>query len=101
MSFSTRLDGDLPDHHLSEAALAEWQGKEQELKVIIEWMKGGTRPSTLRGQLPGIVLWLREWSRLELKNGVLYMKRQEHGASHYQLVLPAGLRKMALAQSPR
>ncbi len=95
--FQHEIEHGLPDLlHLSEAALAEWQGKDQELKVIIEWIKSGTKPSTLRGQSPDIVLWLREWSRLELKNGVLYRKRQEHGASHYQLVLPAGLRKIVL-----
>ncbi|RXN13805.1 Retrovirus-related Pol polyprotein from transposon 412 [Labeo rohita] len=86
---------DLP--HLSEAALAEWQGKDPELKMVIEWMESGTRPSTQRGQPPNIVFWLREWSRLELRNGVLYRKKQEHGAFHYQLVLPVGLREMVLS----
>jgi len=57
----------LPDFlNLSETTLAEWQGKDAELEVIIEWMRSGTRPGTLRSQPPDIVLWLREWSRLEL-----------------------------------
>lgn len=55
-----------------------------------------TRPDTLRGQPPFIVLWLREWSRLDLKNGMFHRKKQEHGASQYQLVLPAGQRKIVL-----
>ncbi|KAK7159830.1 hypothetical protein R3I94_005997 [Phoxinus phoxinus] len=85
---------DLPN--LSEAALAEWQEKDPELKVIVEWMRNGTKPGTLRGQPSDLALWLREWSRFELKNGVLYRKKQENGVSHYQLVLPVGLRDMVL-----
>ncbi|KAG1925816.1 interleukin-1 receptor accessory protein-like 1-A [Pimephales promelas] len=82
--------------NLSEAALAEWQEKDPELKVIVEWIRNGTKPGTLRGQPSDLVLWLREWGRFELKNGVLYRKKLENGVSHYQLVLPVGLRDMVL-----
>lgn len=95
--FQHEVEHGLPDlSNISEATLAEWQGKDPELEVVIGWMKNGTRPGTLRGQPPDMVLWLREWSRLELRNGVLYRRKQEQGALHYQLVLPARLREIVL-----
>ena len=67
------------------------------LRVVIEHKESGDMPSpTLRQELPDLVLWLREWRRLNLRGGVLYRARQEHGQVTHQLVLPAELRATAL-----
>lgn len=53
-------------------------------------------PPTVRAELPELPLLLREWNRLELKNCVLYRRRQEGANTIFQLVLPEELRAVAL-----
>lgn len=53
-------------------------------------------PPTVRAELPELPLLLREWNQLELKNGVLYRRRQEGANTIFQLVLPEELRAVAL-----
>lgn len=53
-------------------------------------------PPTVRAELPELPLLLREWNRLELKNCVLYRRRQEGANTTLQLVLPEELRAVAL-----
>ncbi len=77
---------DLP--HLSEASLAELQRKDPEIRIFIEGLEKGVKPCNLRDLPPTMSLWSKEWNRLELRSGVLYRRRQERGASHYQLALP-------------
>ncbi len=54
------------------------------------------KPCNLRDLPLTMSLWSKEWNRLELRSGVLYRRRQERGASHYQLALPTTLRDMVL-----
>lgn len=83
---------DLP--HLSEYSLADLERKDPEIKIVIESLESGVKLCDLREQPLILGLWFREWSRLELRGGVLYRKRQNYGT--YQLVLPATLRDMVL-----
>ncbi|XP_051953222.1 retrovirus-related Pol polyprotein from transposon opus [Xyrauchen texanus] len=85
---------DLP--HLSETSLAELQRKDPEMRIVIRGLESGVKPRNLRDQPPTMGLWLKEWNRLELRSGVLYRRRQECGASCYQLALPTTLRDMVL-----
>ncbi len=85
---------DLP--HLSEASLAELQRKDPEIRIVIEGLEKGVKPCNLRDLPLTMSLWSKEWNRLELRSGVLYRRRQERGASHYQLALPTTLRDMVL-----
>ncbi|KAL1274976.1 hypothetical protein QQF64_027790 [Cirrhinus molitorella] len=82
--------------HLSQAALAELQRKDPELKVVIERVESGIKPRSISGLSPVVGLWMKEWKRLELRSNVLYRKRQEHGVSHYQLALPTSLKSTVL-----
>lgn len=85
---------DLP--HLSETSLAELQRKDTEMRIVIKGLESGVKPCNLRDQPPTMGLWLKEWNRLELRSGVLYRRRQDCGASRYQLALPTTLRDMVL-----
>lgn len=83
--------------HLTEEELRNKQRTDSDLKAVIEHLESGDKPSpTLRQELPDLGLWLREWKRLELQDGVLYKTRQEHGQITHQLVLPTDLRATAL-----
>lgn len=85
---------DLP--HLSEASLVDLQRKDPEIRIVIEEVEKGKKPCNLRNHTPTMNLWFKEWNRLELRNGVLYRRRQESGAYQYQLALPTALRDMVL-----
>ncbi|KAI3351500.1 hypothetical protein L3Q82_020360 [Scortum barcoo] len=83
--------------HWTEGEIRAKQRADPDLRVVIEHKESGDMPTpSLRRELPDLVLWLREWKRLELKDGVLYRARQEHGRVTHQLVLPTELRATAL-----
>ncbi|KAL6459833.1 hypothetical protein MHYP_G00315920 [Metynnis hypsauchen] len=83
--------------HLAEAELAAKQRADQCIKYVISQIKHGcTPPPTLRAQLPDLPLLLRELSRLELRDNILYRRRQVGSQITYQLVLPAELRDIVL-----
>lgn len=83
--------------HLSEEDLMERQRADPDLRAVIEQLQTGEKPPpTQRRELPDIGLWLREWNRLEIRNGVLYRRRQDQGDLVYQLALPADLRATVL-----
>lgn len=50
----------------------------------------------VRYECPDIPLLLREWNRIELKEGVLYRLWQSNNQTNYQLVLPVKFRAMVL-----
>lgn len=83
--------------HWTEEEIGAKQRDDPDLRVVIEHKETGDMPSpSLRQELPDLVLWLREWKCLELRDGVLYRARQEHSQVTHQLVLPTGLRATAL-----
>ncbi|KAG1933335.1 interleukin-1 receptor accessory protein-like 1-A [Pimephales promelas] len=80
---------------MSEEKLKEHQRADPELKVVINYLESGKKPVG-KVEPVEVALWLREWSKFELKNGVLFRRRQDRGSVLYQLVLPVGLREMVL-----
>ncbi len=83
--------------HLSEADLRDKQRADQCIKHVISQIERGEKPPpTVRALLPDLPLLLRELTKLELRNGILYRTRQEEGQTQYQLVLPEELRETVL-----
>ena len=82
---------------MSEDDLMEQQWTDPDLRAVIEHLQSKEKPSpNLRRELPDMSLWLREWNRLEMRNGVLYRRRQDQGEIIYQLALPKDLRATVL-----
>ncbi|KAJ8280758.1 hypothetical protein GJAV_G00058650 [Gymnothorax javanicus] len=65
-------------------------------EVILQLETGEKLPPTLRQELPEFPLLLREWPRLEIKDGILYRRRKDGEHTTFQLVLPKELRAMAM-----
>lgn len=83
--------------HLTEAELANKQRADQSIKHVISQIEQGENPPpTLRHELTELPLLLRELNRLELRNNILYRRRQVGSQTFYQLVLPAELRDTVL-----
>lgn len=82
---------------LSHSNLEEKQRAYPSIRELVHQMETGDKISlTNREELPEISLLLREWTKLELINGVLYRKRRENDTLSYQLVLPVELRPFVL-----
>lgn len=82
---------------LSEENLRKRQREDPEIGIVVKQIKSKEKPC-FKTILPELIPWFREWSRLELRNGVLFRRKQEHGDSSYQLALPADLRDMVLTE---
>ncbi len=65
-------------------------------EIILQLESGCTVLPVLRRELPELPFLLREWKRLELKDGILYRKRAVGDCTTYQLVLPPDLRAMIM-----
>ncbi len=82
---------------LSLAELSEKQHADASIREIITQLESGESPPLqVRKELTEYSLLLREWNRLELKNGILYRKRQGVTGVTHQLVLPRQLRDIVL-----
>lgn len=82
---------------LSEDELRVKQRTDPAINEVIGQIETGqTPPPSLREELPELPLLLRELNRLELRNGVLYRRRQDGPNMTFQLVLPEDLRPLAL-----
>lgn len=67
------------------------------IRELIHQLETGERiPPTARAELPELPFLLREWSRLELVDGILYRRRRDNEDLSYQLVLPEELRPSVL-----
>ncbi|KAG1925421.1 interleukin-1 receptor accessory protein-like 1-A [Pimephales promelas] len=83
--------------HLTVAELASRQRADQSIKHVISQIEQGEKPPpTLRHELTELPLLLRELNRLELRNNILYWRRQVGSQTFYQFVLPAELRDTVL-----
>ncbi|KAK2879333.1 hypothetical protein Q8A73_005096 [Channa argus] len=81
----------------SSTELAKLQRADPEISAVIKLIEAGESKSTSSKQEPiGLRLMLKEMSRFELKNGLLYRKRQCNDQLMYQLVLPQVLRQSVL-----
>lgn len=82
---------------MSEQELKEKQRNDPAMwEIIIQLESGYTVLPVLRRELPELPFLLREWKRLELKDGILYRKRANGDCTTYQLVLPLDLRAMIM-----
>ncbi|KAK7945555.1 hypothetical protein WMY93_001283 [Mugilogobius chulae] len=82
---------------LSHSSLKEKQREDPSIRELIHQLETGEKvPPTARAELPELPLLLREWTKLELIDGVLYRKRQDNDTLSYQLVLPEDLRPFVL-----
>ncbi|CAI5656751.1 unnamed protein product [Oreochromis niloticus] len=95
-SFEEELLGGSPlAPPITEDELRQKQRLDPALNAVVTQLETGqTPPPRLRAELPELPLLLRELSRLELQNGVLYRKRQTGPDISFQLVLPEELRPM-------
>ncbi|KAL1258009.1 hypothetical protein QQF64_011253 [Cirrhinus molitorella] len=77
----------VPD--LTGINLQQEQREDVTLNQVISQIEQGQLPCrAVRYECPDIPLLLREWNRLELKEGVLYRRRRWNDQTNYQLVLP-------------
>ncbi|KAK7881018.1 hypothetical protein WMY93_030607 [Mugilogobius chulae] len=77
--------------------IKEKQHADSCIRELLHQLKTGEKtPSTARAELPELPLLLREWSRLELVDGVLYRRRRDDEGLSHQLVLPEELRPLVL-----
>ena len=82
---------------LSQSELREKQRADSCLGEVINQMETGeTIPPTVRKELPDLTILLRELSRLELQDEILYRRRQDGEHITFQLVLPEDLRPVVL-----
>lgn len=95
----------VPDSYCSQSLLPivpaldvrEKQHADSCIREIIHQLETGEKiPPTARAELPELPLFLREWSRLELKDGILYRRRRDNEDLSYQLILPEELRPLVL-----
>lgn len=71
-----KMEGSLVVRCMSEQELREEQRKDPALReIIIQLESGDPVLPALRHEFPELPFLLREWRKLELKNGVLYRKR--------------------------
>lgn len=83
--------------HMPVEKLRAEQRADPCLREIIAQLETGDKvPPTVRKQLPDIPLLIREFSRLELHNQILYRTRQDGGCVTWQLVLPEQFRDTVL-----
>nr|XP_055049769.1 uncharacterized protein LOC129435994 [Misgurnus anguillicaudatus] len=82
--------------YLSREELIKQQKMDPDLKVIMDWMEWNDKPPDPKSHPHTVALWIREWNRLKLIEGVLYRERTDQGVTHYQLTLPVALRGMVL-----
>ncbi|KAI3364944.1 hypothetical protein L3Q82_000942 [Scortum barcoo] len=82
---------------LTPAELRDKQKADICVGEVLRQVESGERaPPSLRKELPELGLFLREWNKLEVLDGVLYRKRQEGAQTQNQLVLPEDLRPLVL-----
>lgn len=82
--------------HLSIEDLIRRQRADPEMKEVIDYLESNNKPANLKFHSPAVTLWMRQWNKLELKNGLLYRKRMDGGKVLNQLALPQDLRGIVL-----
>ncbi|KAK7925830.1 hypothetical protein WMY93_008140 [Mugilogobius chulae] len=97
-SYCSEEQHGLPDlPALSLFDLRDRQLADPVVRELVHQLETGEKvlPS-VREELPELPLLLRELNKLELRDGVLYRRRQEDGHITFQLVLPSALRPLVL-----
>ncbi|XP_053406573.1 uncharacterized protein K02A2.6-like [Mercenaria mercenaria] len=90
----------LPDSIVDSLSLStkQWrkaQTDDATISSIITYLKDGVKPiaQQVNTDDPTVRKYIREWNRLELKDGVLYHKGHVNEQDYIQLVLPSHLRE--------
>lgn len=97
-AFMDECDHGLPSiPRLSEEDLKCKQREDPEINEIIGYLESNEKPPSVKGKPLNMVLWLKEWNKFEMINGLLYRKRVDQGRVQRQLVLPNSLREMVLS----
>lgn len=82
---------------LSHVDLQDKQRADPALREVIYQLETGEKvPPSARAEIPELPLLLRELTKLEVRDGILYRKRHENSQPSYQLVLPEELRPTVL-----
>ena len=82
---------------ISEEDLKQQQRADPAIFEILRLMETGeTPPPAVKKELPVLPTFLREMNKLELKDEILYRKRQVGEETQYQIVLPVKFRDMVL-----
>ncbi|KAL6488151.1 hypothetical protein MHYP_G00047770 [Metynnis hypsauchen] len=82
---------------VSEEDLRQRQKADPAISEILHLMETGGSPSpAVRRELPDLPIYLREMNKLELRDDILYRKRQICNEIHNQIVLPEKCRDMVL-----
>ncbi|XP_072767936.1 uncharacterized protein [Nerophis lumbriciformis] len=81
----------------NEDDLRERQEADPAIKHVIHLLEsGGPVPRSIGPNSPELKLMLKEWKRLEMRDGLLYRKRKCEEETIYQLILPESLRVTVL-----
>lgn len=74
------------------------QRDDPSISYVITCLEEAHRPSYREAKLehPDVALLMKEWKRLELRDGVLYRKCMDRGSLIHQLVLPEQFKERAL-----
>lgn len=96
-AFMDECDHGLPSiPRLSEDDLRCKQREDPEMNEVIGYLESSEKPLGVKGKPLNLVLWLKEWNKFEMINGLLYRKRVDQGRVQRQLALPESLREIVL-----
>ena len=86
------LQGESEAQQEVEEDWAHQQQRDPDLRRLSSWLERGSQPTALERENISMALqrWLREWSRLENKEGVLWRKRVQQGTGEpcQQVLVP-------------
>lgn len=82
---------------ISEEELEKEQQADPAIYEILHLIETGeTPPPAVKEELPELPIYLREMNKLELKDGILYRRRQVGEETRWQIVLPVKFRGMVM-----
>ncbi|XP_049332090.1 uncharacterized protein LOC111196705 [Astyanax mexicanus] len=82
---------------ITEVELQQKQRSDPVIREVISSFERGEVPTpSARREMPKLSLMCREWNRLQMKDGILYRRRQLGQDVNFQLVLPEELREMVM-----
>uniref|UniRef100_A0A3P8RRT6 Gypsy retrotransposon integrase-like protein 1 n=1 Tax=Amphiprion percula TaxID=161767 RepID=A0A3P8RRT6_AMPPE len=91
------LSGQVTVPLFSEEELKKHQEADPNISHVIQLLEAGVNaPHNIKADASDIKLMLKEWKRLEIRNGLLCRRRQCDQQTTYQLVLPSSLRPTVL-----
>ena len=80
----------------SKTELEKRQQEDHDIKIICDWIKGGSRPDgpQVSAESSATRHYLLYWDSLEIKDGVLHKHfHKQNGTSYLQVIIPASMKK--------